>query len=68
MSEWQDISTAPKDGTDVLLGNSHGSLMIGFWNGRAWDDGDHRSFERWPTHWMPAPPPPEARAEDRRGE
>lgn len=72
MSEWQDISTAPKDGSTILT-----------W-GRLHDDGDSDMGERpivrvsrwrlqvghWysdcsgshvPTHWQPLPSPPEAK-------
>ncbi len=65
--QWQDISTAPKDGTP-LLGfwqndeplNAHGQnygvcrCVDGDWV--SVDDVDE-SYNR-PTHWMPLPPPP----------
>jgi hypothetical protein len=73
MSEWQDISTAPKDGSSVLCymplsglsppGN-YRILVL------RWDDGEYtRKGARWltdvypfvpfdPTHWMPLPTPP----------
>ena len=62
---WQPISTAPKDGTYVLLwGRSAGTpCEVGQW-------GTHMLVPRWidssectlwyaPTHWMPCPEPPE---------
>ena len=72
MSEWQPISTAPKDGTSVLLAGTR-SVGEGFW-----DDGSecygHRGGAGWfwegdrgslltasnaiVTHWMPLPEPP----------
>ena len=64
VGEWQPISTAPKDGTRVLL----------YWP--YWDQwpvvGMFDRFQRWvtemavstegpgPTHWMPLPAPPAA--------
>lgn len=56
--EWQPIESAPRDKTDVLLSAPGWGVMVGFWNGNAWDDGDFRSSETWPTHWMPLPPDP----------
>jgi hypothetical protein len=58
MTDWKPIETAPRDRKRVLLGHKDGSMMVGFWNGSAWDDGDFMSFEDWPTHWMPLPEPP----------
>jgi hypothetical protein len=58
---WQPISTAPKDGTYVMLGiaGQDGPCM-GFWSERtnAWDDGDYRSYMTGFTHWRPLLPPP----------
>ncbi|MGG7581713.1 hypothetical protein [Rhizobium sp. Nf11,1] len=59
VSPWRDISTAPKDGTEVLLGHPDGSIQIGRWNGSdGWDDGNFDDHFRWPTHWMPLPATP----------
>lgn len=56
--EWRDISTAPKDGTWLLLWVPSGGWYPGSFNkysGR-WDDGDYFDDLR-PTHWMPIPQP-----------
>jgi hypothetical protein len=63
---WQDIETAPKDGTDVLLGWFELPGMkirrVGFWHDRenAWveDHGVLHNQDSPPTHWMPLPAPP----------
>lgn len=71
MSEWQPIETAPKDGTDILLGYyptwpgldlGKGSCEVAFWHGikntwcgRVLLNADGHFS---PTHWMPLPPPP----------
>lgn len=70
MGEWQDIETAPKDGTPIMLaiaGTKIGRFpYIG--TGRWTVEGPH--YVGWdgsalgiarilaPTHWMPIPPPP----------
>jgi hypothetical protein len=64
--EWQDISTAPKDGTFILVYgvfSCHPKPMImqcGWFNehfecvGAQFDC----DFAEIPTHWMPLPKPP----------
>ena len=68
-SDWQDIATAPKDGTRVLLSRPDG-IVIGFWNSErfaqkpkpfwARDIFFSKTLERnnQPSHWMPLPEPP----------
>lgn len=74
MTEWQDISTAPKDGTEVLLfgllddsprgmTEYHGAYCIcGYWEAldEAWCaiPGDWDGPFFYPTHWMSLPSPP----------
>jgi len=70
-SKWQDISTAPKDGTYVIVyqtGVWEPSQTICCWDGSWGDDGwwmccDGKDPEiplrgPDPTHWQPLPPPP----------
>ena len=67
---WQDISTAPKDGTPILLAGAPNGPVIRLGN---WGSGRYRGKRRgyeqtWvdlpghgisPTHWMLLPNPPE---------
>lgn len=70
MSGWQPIETAPKDGSEILLGGcKHGpDIRIGGWGGGRylgiskgyepdWSAGGDYGFE--PTHWMPLPEAPQ---------
>lgn len=67
---WRDMESAPKDGTDVLIGHAgerwvcSGYLLHdrgdGYWleTGDV-DDGSPGSGNYlYPTHWMPLPAPP----------
>ena len=62
---WQPISTAPKDMTDILLWDGI-SVSVGSWctgniHGGFWvspDFGDWNAPGWEPTHWMPLPEPP----------
>ena len=59
MSDWQPISTAPKD-SERLIGwdGSNVTLMIRF--ASSWYDLDMDNPGTFaPTHWMPLPNPPE---------
>lgn len=58
---WQDIATAPKDGSCVLLGHSDKPTIEGYWCSiyAAWCDiAREREVTPQPTHWLPLPPPP----------
>lgn len=70
-SGWQDIATAPRDGTAVDLwghyanGSGFRFRMPGyFWEDGRWmnedgeDASDYPKYIFQPTHWMPLPTPP----------
>jgi len=60
MSEWQDISTAPKDGTRILVYQRIGGPDFVRWIGaphNKWSIDGFGSVDK-PTHWMPLPAPP----------
>jgi hypothetical protein len=58
--EWQDISTAPKDGRDVLVYDQVYGVVSAYFDKYYWyphpSSRDSDSLE--PTHWMPLPKPP----------
>ena len=67
MTEWQDISTAPRDGTkllaywpDATFPDEH--CVVTTWWGEikgTWETHFHGQNEYdFPTHWMVQPPPP----------
>lgn len=67
MSEWQDIITAPKDGTYVLLFTPSGIVECSYDDFDGWVQSSCRtSYDGHgevflidkPTHWMPLPTPP----------
>lgn len=67
MSEWQDISTAPKDEWVLLfmpaeddgMGRIHAGKNRKVSNGHSWIAGHHFAYDLAPaTHWMPLPEPP----------
>lgn len=71
MSDWQPISTAPKDGTVIQVWHAiHGCPVSVMWKEEGfrfrgeilhWIERTYTSS--WPerafTHWMPLPQPPE---------
>lgn len=74
--DWQPIETAPKDGTHLLVcdasraytafwGFGQNPPTVGHYFAQGWHlsvnhDGEHSEIT--PTHWMPLPSPPVARA------
>ena len=61
---WQPIETAPKDGTQIIVGCSKYKRSYvaiferGTWRS-GWEGGDWTfDVELKPTHWMPLPTPP----------
>lgn len=81
---WQDIATAPKDGTYLLLWEQYSANpFVGCWAFGSWSvSHEHVDAEGgWDgaivvdsisqdriTHWMPLPPPPTSSADSRKGE
>lgn len=69
---WQDIETAPKDETDVLLYRAVSTIgqlppIVAAWfddglNGAGWASFDKPDswIDGVPTHWQPLPEPPNA--------
>ncbi len=61
---WQPISTAPRDGREILIWVPESEFEPGYatsarWGGAHWED--NAGLPLWvdnPTHWMPLPPPP----------
>lgn len=54
---WQSISTAPKDGTLIIVREKRCSALAVMWvDGWKYESGLVSYLE--PTHWMPLPPPP----------
>ena len=59
--KWQPISTAPKDGTSILIFEAQdgttGTVRVSRWRDdtipTGWTGGD-----RVPSHWLPLPLPP----------
>lgn len=64
--EWQDIETAPKDGTRIILCWDDSATLpahveLGKRKGFAWANTYGHPFQGEPTHWMPLPAPPVSR-------
>lgn len=72
MTKWKPISTAPKDGTKILVGRffrgkpdgqPNNLIEVDYWHSKP--ESSYDGFGRfntafWPaTHWMPLPNPPE---------
>ena len=59
---WQQIATAPKDGTRILGWSQDDDQAIIQWSCKRWDVvHDWESYawsDYYPTHWMPLPEPP----------
>lgn len=58
---WLPISSAPKDGTRIILADC-AWIETGFWNTQLsqWMDDAKQGWcnANWPTHWQPLPAPP----------
>ncbi len=67
MNTWQDIGTAPKDGSRFLATHEASGVIAITWHGKTshvplygWCHGeDAEDIDLWqPTHWQPLPAPP----------
>lgn len=58
-NNWQPISTAPKDGTAILvyIGGNIEAVAVTQWEDGAWSWPDYVRYQ--PTHWQPLPEPPQ---------
>ncbi|GEM_PF-2736771 len=61
VSAWQDIASAPRDGTEVLVLIRPKVIRLGWYFVRSsrtegWCDENGRAIK--PTHWQPQPTPP----------
>jgi len=69
MSEWKDISTAPKDGSVVLGWWPSMAHTGGYMQSVKFDDFRQAWLVYWDlsevpvTYWMPLPPPPNPHSE-----
>jgi len=71
-TKWENVSSAPKDGTHIIAWSPfYKRAFIGWWNtaSQCWESHGTSLFEEREgelvTHWMPLPPAPE---ENRGGE
>lgn len=56
--KWQPISTAPRDGTNILIYEAdEGTVRVARWRDDTIPTGWSGS-ERTPSHWLPLPLPP----------
>lgn len=67
MNTWQPIETAPKDGTEILIGQSYKDVWYSCvveWNSNEWRLTETGSYAEDavpdidPTHWCQIPEPP----------
>ena len=61
-SPWRPISTAPKDGSEILIwdnrGRDWGIMDFAYWWEGDWHIPAYDSKATNPTHWMPLPEEP----------
>ena len=58
--EWQDIATAPKDGTEIVATTERGRTEVVYFDeiSKTWR-GPYSGLDlAAPAHWMPLPAPP----------
>lgn len=56
MGQWQQIESAPKDGTEILVWDGFNRMVSSFIEPAGWVSWSLCAEE--PTHWMPLPVPP----------
>jgi hypothetical protein len=62
MSEWKPISSAPRDGAEILVSDQSGNRCISYYDcGLWWAGNDEYGNPEFiiPWRWQPLPPPPE---------
>ena len=62
--EWKDISSAPKDGRELIglkVQDGHAPVRTTIWWDDVWCNDDGLMFFK-PTHWMPLPESPKETA------
>lgn len=64
---WKPISSAPRDGTWIILGRvGHAEILFGYWHrlfNQWWGQGGtDKTWKKWQeaSNWMPLPEPPKA--------
>lgn len=67
---WQDIATAPRDGSEVLANTAGLGRIVVYWDDdeSQWGTGLGYLHRDAPTHWIPLPPLPTTSADSRTGE
>lgn len=55
--QWQPMDTAPKDGTEILICEKNGAIMVGRWLYDDWLDTSVRKDVLTPIGWQPLPKP-----------
>jgi len=53
MTEWHPITTAPRDGTTLLVRVGEWEPYHASWQAWGWQPVEYDG-SRWPTHWRPA--------------
>lgn len=58
-AEWQPISSAPLDGTNILAYWAKSDWFgVAYYANNSWEDYEDKCWISEPTHWMPLPQSP----------